>query len=306
MPDDPLLTLGLTGPGDVPFHRAMRALVPERRHVFEPLHPRLVAYHHVLKEHPDAWPEETDEPDRRALQTPFLVRDDPAGIGFSPRFGRGGFFRSSLAQEPDLGAYLRRLADRDEAPVHLHLNRTLGRTGLLADLFGEARAIVFVRHPMATWRAWQPDVRDPFDDGATLAVHGLNRRLYELESQLTAEEFRAWGFEAARNHSPGARFLVTWGFLHRIALREARRFAALEAVRYGTLLEAPEPTLARIAAEQAQADPNVPEALAALEGAAPPRRFDRARDAKRLEGFLEELPETSPLPDVLESFGYRP
>lgn len=298
---DPLLTLGLTGPGDVPVHRVLRALAPEDRHVFEPLHPRLVEFHHALEQHPDAWPEGTDEPDRRELQTPFLSRDDPAEIGFRPRFGRGGFFRSALGQEPDLGAYLRRLVNRDENPVHLHLTRALGRTGLLAELFREARAILLVRPPLLTWAAWKESAANR---GA--GVNPLQRRLYELEVQLSPDEHRAWGFEAARDHPPFARFLVMWGFLHRLALREARRFGELDVLEYGTLLEDPEPTLARLAPAGPRAGRRISKALAALEGAPAPRPPGSEREIHRRRAFLGELPETSPLPDVLESFGYRP
>lgn len=292
MPEPPLLTLGLTGPGDVELHRALRALAPERRHVFEPLHPRLAEYHHTLEKHPGAWPEGTDEPDRRELQTGLLNRGNPADLGYVPRFGRGGYYRSRLAEDPDLGAYLRRLVDRDGDPAHLHLNRALGRTGLLVDLFPEGRAILLVRHPLSTWATWRedPSVEDR-----------LERRLYELRTQLPEDEHRAWGFEPARNHSARASFLLTWGFSWRLALGEARGFAELRVVRHRTLIEEPESTLDDLAAWLGADADRVTRALAALDGASapgPPRGVDSA--------LPEDLPETSPLGDVLASFGYRP
>lgn len=292
MPEPVLLTLGLTGPGDVEFHRALRALAPEHHHVFEPLHPRLVEFHHTLEQHPDAWPEGTAEPDRHELQTELLNRGNPADLGYAPRFGRGGYYRARLAEDPDLGAYLRRLADRGGGPAHLHLNRALGRTGLLVDLFPEGRAILLVRHPLTTWETWR---EDPSKEDR------LERRLYELRTQLPEDEHRAWGFERARNHSARASFLVTWGFSWRLALGEARGFAGLRIVRHRTLIEEPESTLNDLAAWLGADPERVTRALAALEGASapgPPADVDSA--------LPEALLETSPLGDVLTSFGYRP
>lgn len=292
MPGPPLLTLGLRGPGDVEFHRALRVLAPDHQHVFEPLHPRLAEYRHTLEQHPGAWPEGTDEPDRRELQTGMLKRESPADLGYVPRFGRGGFYRSRLAEDPELGAFLRRLADRDGEPAHLQLNRGLGRTGLLVDLFPQGRAILLVRDPLTTWETWR-EHRGLQDR--------LERRLYELRTQLPEDEYHAWGFKRARNHSTRASFAVTWGFSWRLALGEARGFAGLRIVRHRTLIEDPESTLEGLAAWLGTDLSRVTPALSALDGASPPGPTDP--DGADL---LAELPDTSPIEDVLRALGYGP
>lgn len=299
MTEPPLLTIGLTGSGDVATHRLVQELLPDHRHYFEPLHPRLVELHHQRVHHPDAWPGATEDPPRRALQTQWLSRVDPVKAGFEPRFGRGGFFRQSLRQDPDLGAYLQRLSGGN-GPVHLDLNRALGRTGLLADLFPDATVILRVAHPLTVWNTWQNHPDDPFSETLPVEVHGLKRRLYELESQLPAQEYRAWGFAAVRDGPPFARFLVTWAFVHRTALREASRFGNLTMTTRETLYRSPETTRDRLAEVL-----NVP-ALSDTPGSSDDEAAGVPSDHRQriIDELIPRLPEDSPVTDVLESLGY--
>lgn len=301
MTDALLLTLGLPESGDVTAHRLLEDLLPDHRHHFEPLHPRLIDFHHQRIHHPDTWPEDTEDPPRRALKTEWLSRIDPVEEGFEPRFGRGGFFRQALRQDPDLGAYLQRLANGD-GPAHLHLNRALGRTGLLADLFPEATAILRVAHPLTVWNAWQNHPPDPFVDTLPLEVHGLKRRLYELESQLPEEEFRAWGFSAVHDAPPFARFLVTWAFLFRTALREAGRFSNLTVLSRNALGQSPRATQDRLAEVLDVSVPSGSTEVTVPESARVPSDSRRRLPEK----LLRRLPDVSPVTDVLESLGYAP
>ncbi len=302
---DILLSLGWFRSGTTYLFNCLKNSLPDWEHFYEPFNPgigRFVEqYQQLQQNHPGKTVRLKIKPGQEDfLFHPYFIRQRFVNRRFSEKFGLKNFLLSSQSRQPDMERYLRGLT-RSPHPIHLQLNRGLGRLPWLSRIFPRARLIVILRNPCAVWASMQGYPEDLLDPRLDPGKFQLNRLLSELVEYQHGQGETELNLKKISFLSPFQRFLLAWGHLHKIADQCRPKFKKICWIKYEELVTDQAETVRRLGKKLAL-KLHYDQAITAQQK--PLERWKGLTNSELLQTLLNSLPDDHVSLPYLQKFNY--